>query len=764
MAKIKVDFTHVGEKDRKLTLPQVAAYFDNVKFRYDCKSFKCECPSHMDNQNSLNVTQADDGSILLKCHAGCSAYDIMEEVGLTRVNLGTAKERNCSWYGDVPLSKKGDKVVNHYDYLDENGAYLFTKVRIKTVDKEGKTSKRFIFGTVKNNKFKMSSGTRPRGIYNIQSLYEAKNNKDFTRVYIAEGEKDVDTLTDLGFLAVTAGGAESWASEYNRHFKGCIVYILRDNDDSGLRAANRIKRQLKRVAHRVYVVNPSDKEKGDISDFIEELGNVKREEKIQRVKEIIAQEESLSAPKDTYPDWQIFNEKGKPNGYDLDVLAQCIIDTMNLVKVKPDRHSDFASIYYYSEEDGMYHQFLGDGSSQYAIRSYQIMPHSKYEETIKNILVLLSGNSRVLTYDNINSDPKRVLFRNGIYNLETDELEPFSPDHVFTRRIDVDYIPLDKFDKDEGKVFRKFLKHLVEDPARTKKDKIKIRNILLETVGMILSNVPCYYTKKCILMTGKGNTGKSKMKELVARLLESDGVNYTNASELSEIEINKFIRGDLAREGVRMAGADDMSALSLSDVSTFKSLTGGGQITAEHKGEDPFTFTFKGFFWMCMNAIPKMPKDDAVYDRMLIIKCNNVVTKEERDPKLMDKLLEEKEYIVSLCMKHLRNLIDRDYVYDMCEAVETEITDYIAGNDDVYQFFGDTFVASTGNTRIKMRDAYDKYIQWRKDNGYKSMPAKYKDFTTKVQEKYLKARIKPDGTKRYPMTNGYPMITGYRVL
>ena len=63
-----------------------------------------------------------------------------------------------------------------------------------------------------------------------------------------------------------------------------------------------------------------------------------------------------------------------------------------------------------------------------------------------------------------------------------------------------------------------------------------------------------------------------------------------------------------------------------------------------------------------------------------------------------------------------------------------------------------------------MRDAYDKYIQWRKDNGYKSMPAKYKDFTTKVQEKYLKARIRPDGTKKYPMTNGYPMITGYRVL
>lgn len=765
MAKLKINFEEIEQsRNKKMTLAEVASFFSNVRFRGDGMSFKCECPSHADNQNSLNVTQVSDGSILMKCHAGCSAYDIMEETGLTRVNLGTLKEKNCDWYSSVPLSNKNDKVVNHYDYYNETGIYLFTKVRIRTIDSKGKVSKRFIFGTVTKGKFKMSSGTRPRGMYNIQDVYSAKKAaRGYANVYLVEGEKDVDNLKELGFVATTCGGAESWVHDYSKHFIGCNVHIIRDNDEAGYKFARRVSRSLKRVAHRVYIINPSDKDKGDITDYIEALGDVKREEKIAQVKNIIAAEKAGNSLQDSIPEWVTLDEKGREKGVSNDILAQCIVDNMNVIKVKPHRKSRNSELYYYDNDTGMYYPFLDDGSSSSIVRDYQIMgTSSKYDEVIRYMHILID-RSRVVTHDEINSDPNRILFCNGIYNLETDELEPFSPKHVFTRRLEMDYIPLSNFGKEDGKYFKRFMANMLKDPSRSKEDIRKTRNIMLETIGLILSNIPAYMVKKCIIMVGAGNTGKSKMKELISNLLKADGESYTNASELSEIENNKFIRGSLAKN-IRMAGADDMSSLSISDVSTFKSLTGGGEITAEDKGKDPFTFIFKGFFWMCMNKIPRLPKEDAVYDRLIIIECTNPVPREKKDPRLGYKMYEEKEYIVSLCMKHLRNLINRGFEYDYCEAIDSSMNNYVVDNDDVYQFFEDTFTSTEANTRIKMRDAYDMYKMWRRDNGYKSVPIKFKDFTHKIQEKYLTYRERPDGTRRYPATNGNPMIQGYRMI
>ena len=45
------------------------------------------CPSHGDRSPSLAITQLDDGRILLKCFAGCSAYEIVSSVGMDMQDL-----------------------------------------------------------------------------------------------------------------------------------------------------------------------------------------------------------------------------------------------------------------------------------------------------------------------------------------------------------------------------------------------------------------------------------------------------------------------------------------------------------------------------------------------------------------------------------------------------------------------------------------------------------------------------------------------------
>lgn len=45
------------------------------------------CPAHKDRHPSLRVTQLDDGRVLIFCHAGCGAADIMGAVGLSLRDL-----------------------------------------------------------------------------------------------------------------------------------------------------------------------------------------------------------------------------------------------------------------------------------------------------------------------------------------------------------------------------------------------------------------------------------------------------------------------------------------------------------------------------------------------------------------------------------------------------------------------------------------------------------------------------------------------------
>ena len=45
------------------------------------------CPAHGDKSPSLAITMLDDGRILLKCFAGCSAYEIVSAVGMDMTDL-----------------------------------------------------------------------------------------------------------------------------------------------------------------------------------------------------------------------------------------------------------------------------------------------------------------------------------------------------------------------------------------------------------------------------------------------------------------------------------------------------------------------------------------------------------------------------------------------------------------------------------------------------------------------------------------------------
>lgn len=59
---------------------------DGVKDRRQGQWF-AKCPAHDDRSPSLSVKEAEDGTTLIRCFAGCSAQQIAEAVGLSLRDL-----------------------------------------------------------------------------------------------------------------------------------------------------------------------------------------------------------------------------------------------------------------------------------------------------------------------------------------------------------------------------------------------------------------------------------------------------------------------------------------------------------------------------------------------------------------------------------------------------------------------------------------------------------------------------------------------------
>src|SRR5690349_11791603 len=53
--------------------------------------WSARCPAHKDRRASLSIAQSDDGTALVKCHAGCGSAAILAAVGLKLADLFPTK-------------------------------------------------------------------------------------------------------------------------------------------------------------------------------------------------------------------------------------------------------------------------------------------------------------------------------------------------------------------------------------------------------------------------------------------------------------------------------------------------------------------------------------------------------------------------------------------------------------------------------------------------------------------------------------------------
>lgn len=334
----------------------------------------------------------------------------------------------------------------------------------------------------------------------------------------------------------------------------------------------------------------------------------------------------------------------------------------------------------------------------------------------KEVLEMLYQTISYTTENKLNPE-KYINFKDCLFNVETWLPEKHNKNIYITIRIDCNCPYNNKnFKILNNSIFDKYLNDL---SSNSKDDKEK-RSLILQFIGVVLSNISGYRLKKSLFMVGPGDTGKSKIKELICKLL---GSQYYSSMDLAILE-ERFSTSLLY--GKRLIGSNDMSFITIKELKTFKKIVGGDDIFAEFKGKNGFDFVFKGIAWFCCNELPKFGGDrgDWVYNRIIILKCENVIPKNKQIKNLVELMLNEKEYIIYLALEELKKVIQNNFEYILPEESTQELENYKIDNNSFLKFIEECTIPRLDN---KIKDSctckrvYDVYSAWCKDNnhGYK---------------------------------------------
>lgn len=422
--------------------------------------------------------------------------------------------------------------------------------------------------------------------------------------------------------------------------------------------------------------------------------------------------------------------------YDVEVICPVLVDIIkDMLHFKFVKDSSFGTPLIYVYKDG-YYQLMNENEFKGMIMRYipkEIRRSKDVDEVFK---LLLMENDFYIDNSELNSDYDYINFKNGLLNLNTLELESHTPDKFYTIQIPVCYKDLDMCEY--GNVFEKYLNELVDN------DNI-MRQCLLESMGLALSNIPGYLTKKCILMIGPKDCGKTQIKKLLAELI---GIKYCSSMELAKMNDSRFGTSELYNK--RLAGSNDMQYTTVADMGVFKQLTGGDPVSIEFKNRGAFSYVYSGILWFLANDFPRFSgkKEQAVYQRFIVIPCEHVVAKNDQDPELVNKMLKEAEYIVSLCIRSLIDLRNRKYKFLESERMKNGLKKYEVSNNTLLQFVDECCEVDNkldANKRLKVAQ-FKKYYQiWCRESGIKNIGLKNNEIEEYLNPKYG-TRVVKNGT------------------
>lgn len=343
------------------------------------------------------------------------------------------------------------------------------------------------------------------------------------------------------------------------------------------------------------------------------------------------------------------------------------------------------------------------------IKHLPMLSKAKRTEVLNYLDVLIQDEAPA-------ADADYIAFANGIYDLKTGLLVPFSPEFVITNKIPWEYDPT---------TWSEFADKTLHRLACGDDG---IYDLLEEVIGYL------FYRRnelrKSFILLGDKANGKSTYLDMLKTLLGDGNTSALDLSELGERFKTAELFGKLANIG------DDIGDEFIANPAVFKKLVSGDRVNAERKGQDPFDFSSYAKLLFSANSMPRIrDKTGAVLDRIVLVPFKAQFSKDDPDfdPYIKYKLRspEVMGHLINIGLKGLeRVLANRSFTTP--EAVEVELEAYAVANNPVLDFFYETPVEEVVNESTA--SVYDDYVSYAIRNNMK--PLGQNEFTRQANKYY----------------------------
>lgn len=267
---------------------------------------------------------------------------------------------------------------------------------------------------------------------------------------------------------------------------------------------------------------------------------------------------------------------------------------------------------------------------------------------------------------------------NGIYQLSTDTLLPFSPEYAITSKIATNFKPDAQCPKYFD--FDAWLKTIACDDE-------EVIMLLWQVINESLN--PNYTRGKMGFLVGGGNNGKGTFQKMLIQLI---GPGNVSTLKPHNFDSSKH-RFDMARLMGKVCNiGDDISSGYIDDASNLMSVVTGDSVGVEIKQGPAYDIAFKLFCLFSANEMPRMRnKSNGLYRRMLIIPFNADFNGKAENKKIKDKYMEDPKVLEYVLSKAIRLKFD-SFIHP--QAAQDALAEYRKENDYLEAYLESVYIES----------------------------------------------------------------------
>lgn len=551
---------------------------------------------------------------LVKTHTGLSNSEALEWIAS---HIGVQLE-------PAPRRQQRRRIVATYDYHDEDETVLFQVVRYEP----------------KDFRQRRPDGTggwtwRVKGVRQVPyRLFELRARVADDIVFITEGEKDVDRLAALGFVATcNAGGANKWPAEINRHFQGSIVYILPDNDEAGRSHARRVAGALHGTAETVHIVElPGLPQGGDVSDWLDSGGDPGRLMEMCRTTLAWEHDHSALAREQTL------------GGILIPYCDEALTLAFSARHANELRHCETFGKWFEWDvgrwrEDGKRRvfshsrQLCRDKSAEALVTIENEKTAAKIASTVASaktvaaIVNLARSDARhATTAEDWDADSWALNTPNGIIDLRSGRMRPHDRTALCSKMTAV--APASS----NCRRWQRFLDQVTAGDA-------DLQAFLRRIAGYGLTGSTREHA--LFFFYGTGANGKGTFLNTLTAIL-GDYAKVASMETFTESHTDRHPTELAMLRGARLVSAQETEEGRRWAESRIKALTGGDPITARFMRQDFFTYTPQFKLMIAGNHKPGLRNiDEAIRRRFHLLPFTVRIPPEQRDPNLFDSLQQE---------------------------------------------------------------------------------------------------------------------------